>query len=224
MINLLKKYKIIIALVNIIIFIVLYFVLVYSIKKEYNYDNNVINLYDYSEKINIDNLEDIFLKVLRNIVINNNLLFEDNVVVQISKNNLHRRGLGEVSIFGEYKSNDELEKIIKKLDSNIDIDTLLDKRKLSIYNDEKTICILFLESSNHVRINFRTKLPYSFSDNYTSSNEFEKYYFLINEKNHLTIKNKIKSGYVKILSIIVSINLVCLIFLAFKSKKMTNYS
>ena len=105
---------------------------------------------------------------------------------------------------------------LKENGVEIQSNLILENRRIIIYSNEKTVCILFFESENKVRLNFRTELPYEISNIYTSDDEFENYYLKINEKIHSSIKEQLKYNFIKIAIVIVCFNLICLIFLTLK--------
>ena len=100
----------------------------------------------------------------------------------------------------------------KSRDVKYSKNALTNEHKLIIYNDVDTSCILFFESSNIIRINFRTKLPYKISDKIIYDNKFKKYYLEINEHNYSMIRNKMIISYMKILIIIMCFNLILIIY------------
>lgn len=215
--KLLEKFSIVIIL-NLVIFVVLYFIWNHPLKKEYNYRSNEI--IEYSDKINLTSLDPIFLKVLKNINLINNdyLLFDDDVLIHIAKNNFRKRGGGEINIWGEYKHNDDLEKFIREINDEINISDLIKNHRVVFYNNESTTCYLFIEPVNKIQINFHTRLPYHLNNDYESSDEFEKYYLSLNEQIKSSIKKQLRENYIKIFIIIIVFNSICL-FLCFLQRK-----
>lgn len=213
MLNFSKKYIVVIIL-SIIIFLTLYFCWIFLLKKEYNYKNGEIEIYQYNDKIKISELDSFFLDSL--IVNNNYLSFYDDAIIQINKNDFRKRFIGEVSVFAKYDTIENLVQFLKENGVEIQSNLILENRRIIIYSNEKTVCILFFESENKVRLNFRTELPYEISNMYTSDDEFENYYLKINEKTHSSIKEQLKYNFIKIAIVIVCFNLICLIFLTLK--------
>ena len=189
MLNFSKKYIVVIIL-SIIIFLTLYFCWIFLLKKEYNYKNGEIGIYQYNDKIKVSELDSFFLDSL--IVNNNYLSFYDDAIIQINKNDFRKRVIGEVSVFAKYDTIENLVQFLKENGVEIQSNLILENRRIIIYSNEKTVCILFFESENKVRLNFRTELPYEISNMYTSDDEFENYYLKINEKNSLINKRTIK--------------------------------
>lgn len=213
MLNFSKKYIVVIIL-SIIIFLTLYFCWIFLLKKEYNYKNGEIGIYQYNDKIKVSELDSFFLDSL--IVNNNYLSFYDDSIIQINKNDFRKRVIGEVSVFAKYDTIENLVQFLKENGVEIQSNLILENRRIIIYSNEKTVCILFFESENKVRLNFRTELPYEISNMYTSDDEFENYYLKINEKTHSSIKEQLKYNLIKIAIVIVCFNLICLIFLTLK--------
>ena len=213
MLNFSKKYIVVIIL-SIIIFLTLYFCWIFLLKKEYNYKNGEIGIYQYNDKIKVSELDSFFLDSL--IVNNNYLSFYDGAIIQINKNDFRKRVIGEVSVFAKYDTIENLVQFLKENGVEIQSNLILENRRIIIYSNEKTVCILFFESENKVRLNFRTELPYEISNMYTSDDEFENYYLKINEKTHSSIKEQLKYNLIKIAIVIVCFNLICLIFLTLK--------
>lgn len=213
MLNFSKKYIVVIIL-SIIIFLTLYFCWIFLLKKEYNYKNGEIGIYQYNDKIKVSELDSFFLDSL--IVNNNYLSFYDDAIIQINKNDFRKRVIGEVSVFAKYDTIENLVQFLKENGVEIQSNLILENRRIIIYSNEKTVCILFFESENKVRLNFRTELPYEISNMYTSDDEFENYYLKINEKTHSSIKEQLKYNLIKIAIVIVCFNLICLIFLTLK--------
>ena len=83
MLNFSKKYIVVIIL-SIIIFLTLYFCWIFLLKKEYNYKNGEIGIYQYNDKIKVSELDSFFLDSL--IVNNNYLSFYNDAIIQINKN------------------------------------------------------------------------------------------------------------------------------------------
>ena len=177
MLNFSKKYIVVIIL-SIIIFLTLYFCWIFLLKKEYNYKNGEIGIYQYNDKIKVSELDSFFLDSL--IVNNNYLSFYDDAIIQINKNDFRKRVIGEVSVFAKYDTIENLVQFLKENGVEIQSNLILENRRIIIYSNEKTVCILFFESENKVRLNFRTELPYEISNMYTSDDEFENYYLKIN--------------------------------------------
>lgn len=213
MLNFSKKYIVVIIL-SIIIFLTLYFCWIFLLKKEYNYKNGEIGIYQYNDKIKVSELDSLFLDSL--IVNNNYLSFYDDAIIQINKNDFRKRVIGEVSVFAKYDTIENLVQFLKENGVEIQSNLILENRRIIIYSNEKTVCILFFESENKVRLNFRTELPYEISNMYTSDDEFENYYLKINEKTLSSIKEQLKYNFIKIAIVIVCFNLICLIFLTLK--------
>ena len=213
MLNFSKKYIVVIIL-SIIIFLTLYFCWIFLLKKEYNYKNGEIGIYQYNDKIKVSELDSFFLDSL--IVNNNYLSFYDDAIIQINKNDFRKRVIGEVSVFAKYDTIENLVQFLKENGVEIQSNLILENRRIIIYSNEKTVCILFFESENKVRLNFRTELPYEISNMYTSDDEFENYYLKINEKTHSSIKEQLKYKFINIAIVIVCFNLICLIFLTLK--------
>ena len=213
MLNFSKKYIVVIIL-SIIIFLTLYFCWIFLLKKEYNYKNGEIGIYQYNDKIKVSELDSFFLDSL--IVNNNYLSFYDDAIIQINKNDFRKRVIGEVSVFAKYDTIENLVQFLKENGVEIQSNLILENRRIIIYSNEKTVCILFFESENKVRLNFRTELPYEISNMYTSDDEFENYYLKINEKTHSSIKEQLEYNFIKIAIVIVCFNLICLIFLTLK--------
>lgn len=213
MLNFSKKYIVVIIL-SIIIFLTLYFCWIFLLKKEYNYKNGEIGIYQYNDKIKVSELDSFFLDSL--IVNNNYLSFYDDAIIQINKNDFRKRVIGEVSVFAKYDTIENLVQFLKENGVEIQSNLILENRRIIIYSNKKTVCILFFESENKVRLNFRTELPYEISNMYTSDDEFENYYLKINEKTHSSIKEQLKYNFIKITIVIVCFNLICLIFLTLK--------
>lgn len=213
MLNFSKKYIVVIIL-SIIIFLTLYFCWIFLLKKEYNYKNGEIGIYQYNDKIKVSELDSFFLDSL--IVNNNYLSFYDDAIIQINKNDFRKRVIGEVLVFAKYDTIENLVQFLKENGVEIQSNLILENRRIIIYSNEKTVCILFFESENKVRLNFRTELPYEISNIYTSDDEFENYYLKINEKIHSSIKEQLKYNFIKIAIVIVCFNLICLIFLTLK--------
>lgn len=219
MLNFSKKYIVVIIL-SIIIFLTLYFCWIFLLKKEYNYKNGEIGIYQYNDKIKVSELDSFFLDSL--IVNNNYLSFYDDAIIQINKNDFRKRVIGEVSVFAKYDTIENLVQFLKENGVEIQSNLILENRRIIIYSNEKTVCILFFESENKVRLNFRTELPYEISNIYTSDDEFENYYLKINEKIHSSIKEQLKYNFIKIAIVIVCFNLICLIFLTLKKLIIIN--
>ena len=213
MLNFSKKYIVVIIL-SIIIFLTLYFCWIFLLKKEYNYKSGEIRIYQYNDKIKVSDLDSLFLDSLN--VNNNYLSFYDDAIIQINKNDLRKRAIGEVSVFAKYDSIENLVLFLKENGVEIQSNLILENRRIIIYSNGKTVCILFFESDNKVRLNFRTELPYKISNMYTSDDEFENYFLKINAKTHLSIKEQLKYNFIKIAIVIVCFNLICLIFLTLK--------
>lgn len=217
-----SKKSIIFIFFNIVTFCFLYFIIIFPIKYE-NYYDDYINLYEYSEKINIIDIPDFFIKTIDNVEIINNeyINFDDNAIFKISKNNLHKRGLGQIIIIGNYDSLDDLKKFLLQINQLDKIDILLENNKIIIYDEENTVGILFIEDGNQIKIDYRTTLPYKVINIDQEFDKIQSYYLEKNFQKHLYMTKLINQKIIYIFLIIIFIDLLIITAHFLNKKRLT---
>ena len=150
MLNFSKKYIVVIIL-SIIIFLTLYFCWIFLLKKEYNYKNGEIGIYQYNDKIKVSELDSFFLDSL--IVNNNYLSFYDDAIIQINKNDFRKRVIGEVSVFAKY---DTIENLVQFLRTELPYEIS------NMYTSDDEFENYYLKINEKTHSSIKEQLKYNF--------------------------------------------------------------
>ncbi len=200
--------------VNLLLFVLLYLKWIYPFKKEIGYIRKriIVSSY-YSEKINIKDIKNPFFKMVNGVDLtkDNYVVFDEIAFLSIARNDRHKRNVGDISIYGEYKSEINLQNFLEEL-GVLDVEKALeDKEPLIIYNDTNDSCLLFFKSSNKIEISFRSKFPYKLISEDEIYNDFQNYFINKSNKYSLNVLNTLKLKYKKIFISLIVFNILLII-------------
>lgn len=211
------KFMIIIIVIDLFLFPILYINLIkpFLKKNNCNYDGSII--YYYRQSINSLEYMSIIEDVIdKDIKIDNFVKLDDTAFLSISRNERHRRVVGQILIKGTYENAEDIENFFKSF--NI---VMEERKKIFFINSvNNTSIYLYLKSNNEIEIIVKTNLPYDISDMKNNYNTIDNYYEnkILNEME--VIKNSLSKLYfvILILILVIDIIIVIIIKLSFFSK------
>lgn len=196
----LKKRILYIVIINLFIFIILYALLIFSIKTDYNYNSINSTILTYTMKKDISSIEDILKYANINNILNEDIVFNNEIIIKSSIDKRHCRANCTILLYGHYR--------------NYDSNTIYNYNELSLLDnyDQYTTAGITYYSDETFQLSFMTRVPNINTKHalrfIQKTNPFIDYHLENNEIVRNNIKIKLKNYYIIIIVIIATTNLI----------------